>query len=240
MIKLLIALGANVNKADENGITPLQMALEVSGKLEDSDVTDSRGFETGVTLGHPNDVVSMNGTYNEEDELKTMHKLLIAVGAESHVGGPELTTTQSDMNGASDHTPEEFRQPDHNQIAQDYKILQEEVEARRAEYQHGPTPQLAEGVVKAMQQMEDFRVAKGSKILCLDGGGVRGLVQIAILRQIERRTGKRITQLFDWIVGTSTGGIIALALVYGKLCGQCKMRALCGQLHCVMSLYSFN
>jgi len=66
VIKLLIALGADVNKADENGITPLQMALEVSGELENSDVTDSRGFETGVTLGHTNDVMSMNGTYSEE------------------------------------------------------------------------------------------------------------------------------------------------------------------------------
>ena len=44
-----------------------------------------------------------------------------------------------------------------------------------------------------------------------------GLVQIEILRQIEKRTGKKITELFDWIVGTSTGGIIALAMVYGKL-----------------------
>lgn len=217
MIKLLIALGADVNKADENGITPLQMAREVYGRPEDSDVTDSRGFETGVTLGHPNDVVSMNGTYSEEDDLKYVHKVLLTVGAESSMGGTELTTIE---NGASDHGSEEFSPPDHNQIAQAYKALQEKVETRRAEYQCSSTPQLAEGVVKAMQEMEGFRVANGSKILCLDGGGVRGLIQIAILRQIERRTGKRITELFDWIVGTSTGGIIALALVYGKLYGQ--------------------
>lgn len=33
---------------------------------------------------------------------------------------------------------------------------------------------------------------------------------------IEERTEQKIIDLFDWIVGTSTGGIIALALVYGK------------------------
>ena len=57
----------------------------------------------------------------------------------------------------------------------------------------------------------------GSRILFLDGGGMRGLIEIEILIDIERRTGRRITELFDWIVGTSTGGIVALALVYGRL-----------------------
>ena len=35
--------------------------------------------------------------------------------------------------------------------------------------------------------------------------------------QIEKATGKRTIDLFDWIIGTSTGGIVALALVYGKI-----------------------
>ena len=34
------------------------------------------------------------------------------------------------------------------------------------------------------------------------------------LSQIERKTGRRITDLFDWIVATSTGALIALGLVY--------------------------
>ena len=57
----------------------------------------------------------------------------------------------------------------------------------------------------------------GSRILCLDGGGMKGLAQIEVLSQLEEATGRRITQLFDWIVGTSTGAIIALAMVYGEL-----------------------
>ena len=52
-------------------------------------------------------------------------------------------------------------------------------------------------------------------MLCLDGGGIRGLVQLEILRHVEELTHRKITDLFDWIVGTSTGGIIALGLVYG-------------------------
>ena len=58
---------------------------------------------------------------------------------------------------------------------------------------------------------------EGDRILCLDGGGMKGLAQIEVLSQLEEATGRRITQLFDWIVGTSTGAIIALAMVYGEL-----------------------
>ena len=60
-----------------------------------------------------------------------------------------------------------------------------------------------------------FCIKGGSRILFLDGGGIRGLIQIELLRKLEEDTGRKITELFDWIVGTSTGGIIALGLVYG-------------------------
>ena len=57
----------------------------------------------------------------------------------------------------------------------------------------------------------------GDRVLCLDGGGIKGLILIEMLSAIEKATGKRIIDLFDWFVGTSTGGIIALTLVYSKL-----------------------
>lgn len=65
-----------------------------------------------------------------------------------------------------------------------------------------------------LQEMTSFQKA-GSRVLCLDGGGMKGLIQLEILSQLEIRTGRKVTELFDWIVGTSTGGIIALGLVYG-------------------------
>jgi len=50
------------------------------------------------------------------------------------------------------------------------------------------------------------------RVLSIDGGGIRGIIPAMILAEIERRTQKRIADLFDLIVGTSTGGIIALGL----------------------------
>ena len=64
----------------------------------------------------------------------------------------------------------------------------------------------------------NFGLRGGSRILFLDGGGIKGLVQLEILFQLEERTQCKITDLFDWIVGTSVGGIIALAMVYGERC----------------------
>jgi calcium-independent phospholipase A2-gamma len=53
---------------------------------------------------------------------------------------------------------------------------------------------------------------KGKRILALDGGGIRGLVELVILDAIEKKTGRKIHELFDLVGGTSTGGIIALVL----------------------------
>lgn len=53
------------------------------------------------------------------------------------------------------------------------------------------------------------------KILTIDGGGIKGLYSASILARIEEKTGKKIGDHFDMICGTSTGGLIALALTKG-------------------------
>ncbi|CAH8669708.1 unnamed protein product [Dicrocoelium dendriticum] len=67
----------------------------------------------------------------------------------------------------------------------------------------------------------------GYRALSMDGGGVRGLILVQTLRTLERATGKRIVELFDWVVGTSTGGILSLLLLRGK-CLRCCRRMLFG------------
>src|ERR1700753_3100826 len=48
--------------------------------------------------------------------------------------------------------------------------------------------------------------------LSIEGGGIRGTLPAMILADLERRTNRPIIDLFDLIVGTSTGGLVALAL----------------------------
>ena len=53
---------------------------------------------------------------------------------------------------------------------------------------------------------------KIKRMLSLDGGGIRGLGELEILIEFESRTGKQIYEVFDPIIGTSTGGLIAILL----------------------------
>jgi patatin-like phospholipase/acyl hydrolase len=51
------------------------------------------------------------------------------------------------------------------------------------------------------------------RVLCIDGGGIRGIIPALVLAELEERTGRRVVDMFDLIAGTSTGGILAAALV---------------------------
>jgi patatin-like phospholipase/acyl hydrolase len=53
------------------------------------------------------------------------------------------------------------------------------------------------------------------QILSLDGGGIKGIFAAAVLASLEDDFRVDITNHFDLIVGTSTGGIIALGLGLG-------------------------
>lgn len=68
-----------------------------------------------------------------------------------------------------------------------------------------------------------YETKQPRKMLSLDGGGIRGILTLAILERMEKlladRTGKgeafRLCDYFDYIAGTSTGAIIATALARG-------------------------
>lgn len=55
------------------------------------------------------------------------------------------------------------------------------------------------------------------RILSIDGGGLRGIIPVQILKHIETITGKNIIDCFDLFAGTSTGGLISTGItVKGK------------------------
>lgn len=54
---------------------------------------------------------------------------------------------------------------------------------------------------------------KQVRILAIDGGAMHGLSSLEVLREIETEAGRPIADLFDFVAGTSTGAIIAAALL---------------------------
>ncbi|TFH37404.1 MAG: hypothetical protein E4G99_02660 [Anaerolineales bacterium] len=52
-------------------------------------------------------------------------------------------------------------------------------------------------------------------ILSVDGGGIRGIIPLACLVQLEKKEGKSAPELFDMVAGTSTGAIIAGGIALG-------------------------
>jgi predicted acylesterase/phospholipase RssA len=57
-----------------------------------------------------------------------------------------------------------------------------------------------------------------ARVLSLDGGGVRGTVLVRILEQIEKMTNYRIYELFDLVVGSGIGGVVALLVSLKSEC----------------------
>lgn len=53
------------------------------------------------------------------------------------------------------------------------------------------------------------------RVLSLDGGGIKGAFAAAALARLEEVAGRPLADCFDLIIGTSTGGILALGLAFG-------------------------
>src|SRR5436190_18851630 len=69
---------------------------------------------------------------------------------------------------------------------------------------------------------ERLATRRPRKLLAIDGGGIRGVLSLKILGRIEellikesKRPDYRLADYFDYVAGTSTGGIIAAGIALG-------------------------
>ncbi|GMT23116.1 hypothetical protein PFISCL1PPCAC_14413 [Pristionchus fissidentatus] len=67
------------------------------------------------------------------------------------------------------------------------------------------------------------KLAEGLLPMCLDGGGMRGLVSVVCLLFASRRLfgDESLPNYFDWLVGTSTGSMLSLAMTKGSSLKDC-------------------
>jgi hypothetical protein len=58
------------------------------------------------------------------------------------------------------------------------------------------------------------------RVLSISGGGMRGIGPVRILQEVEKRTNREIGDIFDLVVGTSTGGIVSCLVGAGVPMGD--------------------
>lgn len=92
--------------------------------------------------------------------------------------------------------------------------------ARRVSPKRGPKPfvERRANSLSRRREKQPWDRNRSFKILSLDGGGIRGVYSAHLLRLVEDQIcdGRPIADFCDMIAGTSTGGIIAIALGLGK------------------------
>jgi uncharacterized protein len=87
-----------------------------------------------------------------------------------------------------------------------------------------PTLPRSAGTNPRRRVRQSWPSGKDFRILSLDGGGIRGIFTAGVLASLEdtETDGQPIGDFFDLIVGTSTGGIIAMGLGAGKRASEIR------------------
>ena len=77
--------------------------------------------------------------------------------------------------------------------------------------------------------LEKLQPSPQKKLLALDGGGIRGVISLEILRAVEQIVRKKLDRpdavladYFDYVAGTSTGAVIATCLALGMSVDQLR------------------
>ncbi|MGX5653416.1 patatin-like phospholipase family protein [Geodermatophilus nigrescens] len=93
----------------------------------------------------------------------------------------------------------------------------------------GPRVRVIDPTPRRYEERQDAPGAK--KLLALDGGGIRGVLTLEVLAELEQQLRRRrgepdlvLSDYFDYIGGTSTGAIIAAALAMGKTVTEVQER----------------
>ncbi|XP_078539924.1 85/88 kDa calcium-independent phospholipase A2 isoform X2 [Lissotriton helveticus] len=190
---VLLTHGADANAQGDGGNTPLHLAMKLDHlELIKALIVFGANVETPNEFGETPGLIAARSSKGAN--RKVLLSLLSSVGAERcYPPSPDSSPALYPHTSRSSNSSIGF----------------------------GDAVYIATGLTAMMGMGQDCvdssdGLRRCDRVLCLDGGGIRGLVLIQLLLAIEQAAGRPVRELFDWISGTSTGGILALAIVHGK------------------------
>nr|XP_060633015.1 85/88 kDa calcium-independent phospholipase A2 isoform X1 [Anolis sagrei ordinatus]XP_060633016.1 85/88 kDa calcium-independent phospholipase A2 isoform X1 [Anolis sagrei ordinatus]XP_060633017.1 85/88 kDa calcium-independent phospholipase A2 isoform X1 [Anolis sagrei ordinatus]XP_060633018.1 85/88 kDa calcium-independent phospholipase A2 isoform X1 [Anolis sagrei ordinatus] len=197
-VMVLLTHGAKTNSKGKDGNTPLHLAMQ-----QDHLETIKALIVFGADMDIPNDIGETPGLLaartSKGANRQVLLDLLKLLGTERfHPPGSVITAPTS----TTSSVPEGSSFPWSTSQNLEYQ-----------EYLHVSTLSTMEKKPDVTESAMERHKAQ-DRLLSLDGGGVRGVVLIQFLIAVEKAAGRPVRELFDWIAGTSTGGILAIAVVH--------------------------
>lgn len=202
IVMSLLWHGAEVNALDHDEQTPLHLAVR-AGEVSivqalivfdaDVNVKDAKGFT-------PRHICSSLDTPNCDLILYILH----VVNAKRCLRSIDNLCTDGcamvgTFNGKNKDSPYYRATPVYEPLLFE-DIINAALEKKRQDAENGEP-----------MQVDGNLERKKKRVLSLDGGGIRGLILIQMLSILESHYHLKTYSLFDFISGTSTGGICALA-----------------------------
>lgn len=203
----LLCYGALCNIGDSNGDTPLHLAVQQDDRdlvctfiVFGADVNQKNN-----TSHSPRHIAAVSKSKNKDIILHMLHVSGAKRCSSSIKGCMAGCSAEGKFNGKPDEKNKPLFQLDKMALFDDMLCT---AVSCTAKYNSGKDG--------ALLDLTDGPTDIGDRVLCLDGGGIRGLILIQLLTALEEAAGVPVRDLFDWVGGTSTGGLLALALGVGK------------------------
>ncbi|XP_054168367.1 85/88 kDa calcium-independent phospholipase A2-like [Oppia nitens] len=208
----LLSYGGDASAKGSNGNTPLHLAVK-SGQVSMVQALVVFGADINVQNSSGETARHMAASAKRTSQMDLILYVLHSVGAKRC-----LSNRSNCTDGCSQSNGSHFNgiPPESSPFKRSVKLYDE---------------LLGELIVKealnrkkAQQMSVDFdsEPPKRCRVLCLDGGGIRGLILIQMLWVLEKLMDKKMSECFDWMSGTSTGGILALLLALGHSAHECR------------------
>nr|XP_021524411.1 85/88 kDa calcium-independent phospholipase A2 isoform X5 [Aotus nancymaae] len=198
---VLLTHGANADARGEHGNTPLHLAMS-KDNVEMIKALIVFGAEADTRNDFGETPTLLASKISKLVTRKAILTLLRTVGAEYSF--PHIHGVPTEQGSAAPHHPFSLERAQPPPISLNNLELQDLMHISQAR-----KPAFILGSMRDEKRSHDH-------LLCLDGGGVKGLVIIQLLIAIEKASGVATKDLFDWVAGTSTGGILALAILHNK------------------------